>query len=447
MRGGRTPPHQQLSLPLAVGAEISESTARVVAIPLQAKKSTFKGGLTAPVHRWFRLTPSFGPELVREMLGAISTSPQDVVLDPFSGAGTTPIECQVLGMACYGFEINPFLQWVAETSLDWSLNAAMIEAAQASVHETFHGLTAKSPPAPEQTGLPMPPIHNPLRWWRRDVLRDLLLLKAAIDNISYPPAIKSFLRLALGGVLVPDLTNVTLGRLQLHFIDRSGDSINVLETFERQLQRMIADLRLVQANGAKLCAKVFLVDSTDLKGIRLPALVDCVITSPPYPNRYSYVWNTRPHLYLFDFLNKPKEAAQLDLKTVGGTWGTATSVLARGKVSPAYPCLEALIGPLAEQIRPADNLMANYLVKYFNGIASQIVQMDPLLKPEARLAYVVGCSRLKGVYVETDVLLAELLERLGVNWSVIQVRRLRRRHSGMDLHESIVYARKKRARI
>ena len=102
------------------------------------------------------------------------------------------------------------------------------------------------------------------------------------------------------------------------------------------------------------------------------------------------------------------------------------------------PILEPVIG----KIRATDNLMANYLVKYFNLVVQQITAQHPLLSPDARLAYVVGCSWLKEVYVETDVLLGRLFEALGLGYRVQAIERFRRRHSGKDLFESTVLVRR-----
>ncbi len=144
-------------------------------------------------------------------------------------------------------------------------------------------------------------------------------------------------------------------------------------------------------------------------------------------------------MYLLDMMTEAREASDLDQRTIGGTWGTATFRLAKGVIEPAYPAIADIVVPIAEQIRATDNLMANYLVNYFNQLARQIVTMNDLLSSEAKCAYVVGCSELKGVYVETDVLLAKVFEGLDLGFRVQAVERIRRRHSGRDLHESIVY--------
>lgn len=409
-------------------------------IPVQ--QSTFKGGLAAHVHRWFRLTPSYGPELVREMIKKLGCGKSETILDPFNGAGTTIIESKLEGYDCYGFEINPLLQWVGKVSTKWNLNIKEIEVSRNEIISRFtEEIKYISYDNLESNNLYIPPIFNPLRWWRKDVITELLILKRAIVNCNSNEDNKNFFLLCLAGVLVPDLTNVTLGKLQLHFINRDNDNINVLSTFLSHLDAMIEDLLTISSMKLTAQSKIFHTNSVTLEGVEITKPVNCVITSPPYPNRYSYVWNTRPHLYFLDFFKTPKEASDLDKETIGGTWGTATSVLSQGIITPAYKFLEKDIWAVVESIRADDNLMANYVMKYFNLLAEQIQAMERLPQNNLRCAYVVGNSRIKGKYIETDKLLGTIFEGLGYNLSSIH--RFRKRNSGKDLFESIVYAEKK----
>ena len=408
---------------------------------LHVAKSTFKGGLDTAFHRWFRLTPSYGPELVRQVLEEFGAGPHDVVLDPFSGAGTTAIECKLLGMQAYGFEINPFLHFVAQTCLQWDLNATMGETYLARLREEYRRLlSALEGKGVADCGLEIPPIHNVHRWWRADVLKEMLVIKEALKAAEIPTVWTDFFRLALAAVLVPDLTNVTLGRLQLHFIDKSSHVMRTWEVFERQCRMMLGDLAKPHGNTNK--AIVFNTDATN------PAISDSfkaniVITSPPYPNRYSYVWNTRPHLYMLDFFKGKSDAGMLDTKTIGGTWGTATSMLAKGQLEPENDAVREAAGPVVERIRESDGLMANYVMKYFNLIARQLAAMEPFLAPDAKIAYVVGNSCIKDVYVETDVILGRIIEGLDLGYRVDNIERFRKRHSGTDLYETTVYAAKR----
>ena len=80
---------------------------------------TFKSGQNEPIHRWYRLTPSYSPALVRYFIELFSVNKNSLVFDPFSGRGTTGIECQINGIPSISTEINPLLQEVDRRSLIW----------------------------------------------------------------------------------------------------------------------------------------------------------------------------------------------------------------------------------------------------------------------------------------------------------------------------------------
>jgi hypothetical protein len=53
----------------------------------RTKAVTFQGKLGEPIHRWYRLTPSFSPHLANDIADHFDLSEADLVLDPFSGPG------------------------------------------------------------------------------------------------------------------------------------------------------------------------------------------------------------------------------------------------------------------------------------------------------------------------------------------------------------------------
>lgn len=427
----------------ALFEEVEEASDKVKNNKICVTSSTFKGGLDQPVHRWFRLTPSFGPGLVLHALAKMKTENNAVVFDPFSGAGTTLIEAKQNGFEAYGFEINPFLSFVGNTSLDLTLDSNDLTQSLKEIEKKVQkAKKLSSGKSIEELGLQSPPIHNVHRWWREDVLKDLLLLLQVIDQMKLEDKVHSFFRLSLAGILVPDLTNVTLGRLQLHFINRENDQINVLETFMAHSKMMIDDVIQSPNRASQKRAQIFNCDSTKSENFPKFPKINRVVTSPPYPNRYSYVWNTRPYLYLLGFFETAREAGNLDLDTIGGTWGSATSSLSKGILTPEYQVVREFVEPIAAEIRKEDNLMANYLMKYFNLLTKQIVAQHSLLSEDASLAYVVGCSRIKGIYVETDVILGNIFEGLGLGYRTFEIERFRKRHSDKNLYESTVFVKR-----
>ncbi|TAJ78186.1 MAG: hypothetical protein EPO45_07660 [Sphingobium sp.] len=144
---------------------------------------------------------------------------------------------------------------------------------------------------------------------------------------------------------------------------------------------------------------------------------------------------------MLDMISEAKEASQIDRRTIGGTWGTATSELGKGVFAPIDPVVERALDGVHGNIAKSDQLMANYVTHYFNRLFIHIQALRPSLNSGARLAYVVGNSWIKGEYVATDVILGKIIEGAIPGASIEGLHRFRRRNSGKDLFETIVYAR------
>ena len=397
---------------------------------------TFEGGLDASFHRWFRLTPSFSPQLVDKWLDRFVDNVSPVLLDPFAGAGTTAIVAKSRGLDSIGVEINPFLAFVGNTCVDWSVSPALLKTDAETAVSYAQALVSEGPIDPEEfalsLGVTLPPIHNVSRWWRDHVLRQIVALRHAIGSADETTA--SHLRLALGQITY-STANITLGRLQVAFIDRSTHTIEVFDPFLFAVMRMVDDL-VTGVPAAPGESKIINADSTRLDSLQ-DGTIGAVFTSPPYPNRYSYVWNTRPHLYLLEFFTTPKEAAELDRVTIGGTWGSATSSLQKGLIEPSRNVANAL-GSVLEQLHTESVLMGNYVTKYFNDLDTHIAALKPKLKVGAPVGYVVGNSESKGIMIETHDALASLFSAHG--FSNIEQEILRKRNSGAGLTEVTVSA-------
>jgi hypothetical protein len=273
------------------------------------------------------------------------------------------------------------------------------------------------------------------RWWRADVLAQLLAAKAIVRNHTHP-LVRRLLWLALGTACI-DVANIKRAHPTLTFHDRSAEEIPAMRLLLERLQLIAEDLQHV-AGLAKPSVEIQQGNSRALDQVLgQRSLLANVITSPPYCNRYSYVWETRPHLYLMDLLEEARPATQLDLDAVGGTWGSATSSLSKGELSPTNATVGQLLAPLLRQLRPVDNLMANYVVKYFNTMSEHFDSLGRVLRPGSRLAYVVGNSRLKGMDVPTESILVQMLQ--ASHWCrVDSVLLFRRRIGKRSLYESAI---------
>ena len=59
------------------------------------------------------------------------------VHDPFSGAGTTAIECSLEGYVSTCVEINPFLHFVNRVCLDWRLDEGKLLEHLGTIRQSF----------------------------------------------------------------------------------------------------------------------------------------------------------------------------------------------------------------------------------------------------------------------------------------------------------------------
>ncbi len=69
--------------------------------------------------------------------------------------------------------------------------------------------------------------------------------------------------------------------------------------FQNKIKEIIKDLKKVSAINVIIPAEIFLGDSTRIENVIKNKRFDRIITSPPYPNRFSYIHTTRPQLFFY----------------------------------------------------------------------------------------------------------------------------------------------------
>jgi DNA modification methylase len=427
----------------------------IMYLNLKPEEITFKGKLIEPVHSWFRLTPSYSPYLVRLMINYLRLNKEKKVLEPFTGTGTTLIECKKAGIESYGVEINPILYSIAKGAINWDLNTDLlndiislyIKGITENIEKNKEILIESFP---SKLNIEIPKIHDVFRWWRPEILKDLLICKENMKKLDVSEDYRHFIRVGLSSILL-DVANIIHGHPTICFLDNPAYKKKHPEkqdrTFEKplvvlkeKLRIMLKDLKLMQKIENFGKSHLQLGDSKYLSKIFRDQKFDAVITSPPYPNRYSYVMETRPYLFFFDEFNDAKESASLDLESIGGTWGRATFTLKDIIINPIDNCVDNTVGAFIERIRKVSNLMANYELKYFNNMYEHFKEVFMVMNNSGKLAYVIGNSRIKGVEIPSDVILADLMVCCG--FQINKIIRSRTRLGKRNLYEAIIYAQK-----
>ena len=89
--------------------------------------TTFKQNKQKPVHRWFSYVEGFSGDFVQKIMKEFEIKSDSVILDPFSGSGTTFVESSLAGIQSYGYEINPFLTFTSKTKTNFSLSPKKLQ--------------------------------------------------------------------------------------------------------------------------------------------------------------------------------------------------------------------------------------------------------------------------------------------------------------------------------
>lgn len=389
---------------------------------------TFRENLGRGRHGWLRLTPAYSVRLVADLLA--ETDPEATVLDPFSGTGTTALCAAERGATARALDVNPFLVWLGNAKLRRYEPREVALAAEAA-----SAIVAELESAPLSDA---PKIHRIERWWSPAALLLLRRLRGAIDRLSLPAPSRDLLLLALCRTLI-ELSNAAFDHPSMSFGDgeasarRAAEGAAIFEAAARAIAASAAEAprgegRIVEGDARTL----------DALG---DARFDRVVTSPPYPNRMSYVRELRPYMYWLGHLRAASEAGELDWKAIGGTWGVATSRLARFEpdASAYRPRELASASEAVERAHPRNGpLLARYLDRYFEDVLTHLGRLRARLAPGARVDYVVGNSTFYGVLVPVERIYADLFAELGFR-DVSHVA-VRKRNSKKALYEYRVSA-------
>ena len=398
---------------------------------------TFKHNLSEERHGWLRLTPAYSVKIVEQVL-AQHQAPISV-LDPFSGTATTPLCAATHGHSAVSVDINPFLVWLGEAKVS-DYDGATLARTREVAAEVCKTVERKSvsPATP-------PPIANIGRWWDKDALHYLCLVKAAISqHDTEAHEVLNLLKVAFCRVLI-QVSNAAFNHQSMSFKDKSEnsgrqaswtDEMLGIDPFSENIQKVLRSAELNPVGKASVVHG----DSRHLELLGHQRF-ELLITSPPYPNRMSYIRELRPYMYWLGYLTEAREAGELDWQAIGGTWGIATSRLNGWQRDEKKYCPDSLLA-VTEKISKSDaksgSVLANYIGKYFEDMWLHFRSVRECMKAGAILHYIVGNSKFYDFMVPVERVYADMLEKAGFEQTKIEV--IRKRNSKKDLFEFDVTA-------
>ena len=403
----------------------------------QGRHLTFKGNIGVGRHDWLRLTPAYSYSLVKETL--MNADPSSVILDPFSGTGTTGLVAAEYGMRAKLLDLNPFLVWLARTKCrNYSLDDIGMARRQSIVS------IENARPYDDRSTF-VPPMHRIDRWWDAEVLHNLARLKSSISDSSANLPGYDILLVAFCRVMIA-LSNVSFNHQSMSFRKQSGSQYSMFDhriAADQIFERFVNEVETILSSVSDDLPGEVVTSLDDARCMNSVSSnsIDMIYTSPPYSNRMSYIRELRPYMYWLGYLTNGRQAGEIDWQTIGGTWGSATSRLSKWNSTIELPIgdeFRPVLSSITATKRPNSVLLANYVHKYFYDMHTHFREAYRVIKPGGFATYVVGNSTFYGNIVPTQRWYADLLSAAG--FENIAITTIRKRNSNKKLYEFMVEA-------
>ncbi|MGH7495980.1 MAG: DNA methyltransferase [bacterium] len=393
------------------------------------------------VHDWYRFVLSFPPHLVDRYISRFGLQSHHKLLDPFCGTGTTIVEAKMHGVPSVGVEAHPMAHFASQVKTQWNISpVGLWEHAQEMAEHAIKKL--------RETGIEDEPLFN-LNNSQEAVLRTLEPERAELllrDSISPLPLHKTLILvetlrefrsplynkhelLALAKALVFLISNLKFGPEV--GVGKPKADIAVINNWLAEVKKMADDLHRLQ-NYKDTQAEVHRGDARQLLKILPPNSIDAIITSPPYPNEKDYTRTTRLESVVLGFVCNRAELQALKRNLIRSN----TRTVYKNDDDDQWVSQHSEIQRIAATIENRrielgktsgfERQYAKVTKLYFGGMARHLAELRPLLRPGARLAYVVGdqASYLR-VMIRTGQLLADIAQSLGYEVAAIDLFRTR----------------------
>ena len=381
------------------------------------------------VHDWYRFVLSYPPHLVRDYLERFDIGSGQRVLDPFCGTGTTLVECRKLGITSVGIEANPMACLASKAKVDWSpdpdellahaqsvAEAVLARLREQGIDDDFFFSPATGPTAPLHS---LPPER--MRLLLKNSISPLPLHKTLVllDTLEElrDDRFHTHERVALAKALIDSIGNVHFGP-EVGVRKPKADA-PVTASWLDCVRAMVRDLSALGPEGHPP-AQVHEGDARDAPALVEPHSIDAVITSPPYPNEKDYTRTTRLESVLLGLIHDRKGLRAMKQGLMRSNTRNVFVADDDDQWVSGHPEVERIAESIEArriELGKTSGFERNYhraVRLYFGGMARHFAGLRAVLRPGARLAYVVGdqASYLR-VMIRTGQILADIAQSLG----------------------------------
>lgn len=356
-------------------------------------------------HGFFKYPCKFIPEIPKWAIKAYYfDKDKGIILDPFSGSGTTLLEASLAGINSIGTEIDDVAKLLIKVK-STKLNEDDINIVKATVSELINKLNLHDYEDNEKI---LPKIKNLKHWFRADILNDLGFLYYSIIIIKNKD-IRDFLLICFASIIkkVSNADDISPKPYVSKNIIKSPPSVAF--TFKNIVDKYIEGIRAL--SQCKLAEIKVCGDATHI--MAKDNSISLAITSPPYINAFDYVRTLRlENLWL-------QMASEDELREKKKKYLGTESIKLKDERSNLDILKESmLLKNSFEKIVKVDEKRSLILKKFFEDMKTNLLEVYRVLKPGGYYVIVIGNSTIRNVNVESWKILKDIAINIGFKYSV-----------------------------
>lgn len=356
------------------------------------------------------------PLLVRYGLRYYS-KPNELVLDPMIGSGTTLVESSLLGRNAIGYDIDPLARLIAQVKARTLHDEPIARAAELVITRTQRDMSAlksnQHTAALCDRAAP-PEFQNRDHWFHPYVATHLALLSHHIAHISTTNPVRDFLWVAFASTIlakrsVANARDIIHSRTHFYQHAEAPDAIAKFSKRIAFMRKKMAEYRALRNGGLKL---KLAARRGDARHLRLDdESVDLIFTSPPYATALDY---TRAHFLAVAWMRDALGISLDDYRALGARYVGSE----RGR-------LDEIAVNTCEGWTRANQIVANLqwhsphhaqlISRYWRDMDQVLREMHRVLKHRRHAVLVVCPSHIRRVQVPTHQVLAEIGNAIGLH--------------------------------